>query len=334
MVGSKHRDLTMTTVPRQGLVLGALLIGFGLSAPHAAVGGTDQLAQQPGSKQLLCQEVAQTFNIKGSDLNTRERNFLLFDAAERGCTDLVPGLIEAGASITARDRFGNTPLLIAARMGHRKIVTYLLDQGSDVRHPNLAGSTALIRAVSSNRRRTAKLLLEAGADIDAVNSKGISALMAASFNGNDRLVTLLLDNSADPGLVDRTGKGALIYAAGKGFTAIAAMLLDAGVEANTRYGNALTALMWAAGHSNDVPVAEGVETVRLLLARGARIDDADNRGRTPLMIAAERGHAEIVAVLIEAGADPARRDKDGKSAADLARDEALRQRLADATAPQ
>ena len=96
---------------------------------------------------------------------------------------------------------------------------------------------------------------------------------------------------------------------------------------DARYGNALTALMWAAGHSNDVPAREGLETVELLLTRGAGVDLADDRGRTALMIAAQRGHAEVVARLLAAGADPAVRDHDGRTALDLASGSAVRQAL-------
>jgi ankyrin repeat protein len=101
--------------------------------------------------------------------------------------------------------------------------------------------------------------------------------------------------------VDATGKTAIVYAAAKGFPDVVDLLLESGVEVDARYGNGLTALMWAAGHSNEVPVGEGVETVELLLARGAGVDLADDRGRTALMIAAERGHAEIVASLLATG---------------------------------
>ena len=94
------------------------------------------------------------------------------------------------------------------------------------------------------------------------------------------------------------------------------------------YGNDLTALMWAAGHTNDTPAPDGLATVDLLLAAGAPVAPADNRGRTALMIAAERDHPEIVARLLAAGADPSARDRDGKTAADLAASAAVREALA------
>jgi ankyrin repeat protein len=104
-------------------------------------------------------------------------------------------------------------------------------------------------------------------------------------------------------------------------------LLDAGADANQRAGNDLTALMWAAGHSNDVPAPDALVTLNLLLERGAALDAADNRGRTALMTAATQGHAGIVARLLAAGADAALRDRQGKTARDLAADEQTRDAL-------
>ena len=153
----------------------------------------------------------------------------------------------------------------------------------------------------------------------AANKRGVTPLTAASFNGNDRLVAMLLDAGVEPGVIDTTGKSAMVYAAGRGYAGIVAVLLDTGIDVDRRYGNDLTVLMWAAGFSNDVPPVDGAETVRLLLARNASLDLADNRGRTALMTAAQRGHAGVVKQLLTAGADPSIVDKAGQTAADIAR---------------
>ena len=65
----------------------------------------------------------------------------------------------------------------------------------------------------------------------------------------------------------------------------------------------------------------------LLLERGARVDDRDNRGRTALMMAAESNHSTMVDFLLSKGADAAARDKEGKTAADLATRVAIKDRL-------
>jgi ankyrin repeat protein len=83
-----------------------------------------------------------------------------------------------------------------------------------------------------------------------------------------------------------------------------------------------------------VPLADGslplalaarlgfVEVLRALLAAGAAVDgrarEAGEGAPTPLMEAAAAGEEQAVALLLEAGADPALRDRDGLSAADHA----------------
>ncbi len=86
--------------------------------------------------------------------------------------------------------------------------------------------------------------------------------------------------------------------------------------------------MWAAGYTEEAGTADMDEIIKLLIERGARLDDRDNRGRTALMIAAAVGHAAAAELLISRGADTAARDKQGKSAGDLTSNEELRARLA------
>lgn len=308
---------------RAVLVCGAAAL-FGLGYP---VGPDIRTASAQDGNKHLCRDVAHAFGLVKAEPDARKLNFLLFDASSYGCVDLATQLVAAGASTTARDRTGNTALLIAARSGRNRVLAYLLDAGSDVDHANLAGSTALIRAATANRRKTVKLLLDARAAPDPANRQGITALIAASYTGNRRLVKMLLDADADPHKLDRSGKSAMVYAAGKGFTGIVGLLMRKGVKVNEAYGHGLTALMWAAGHSNEVPEAEGLETVRALIANGAALDLRDDRGRTALMIAAERSHPQIVAHLIEAGADLSLSDKSGKTAMDLASNPKVRDAL-------
>lgn len=63
---------------------------------------------------------------------------------------------------------------------------------------------------------------------------------------------------------------------------------------------------------------DGAAVRRLAAEAPERLDEAGPDGRTPLMLAAVIGAEEMVALLLELGADPARRDGEGRSAADLA----------------
>ena len=63
------------------------------------------------------------------------------------------------------------------------------------------------------------------------------------------------------------------------------------------------------------------DTVELLLARGANIGFRSSflqRGRTPLHIACEKGHVDLVRLLLDHGADAKCMDRDGYSPLQLA----------------
>ncbi|MGE4635998.1 MAG: ankyrin repeat domain-containing protein [Arenicellales bacterium] len=285
-----------------------------------STGSTAAVSGEPPA----CNDVRARFQIKQNQLNTRTLNFFLFDAADRGCISVAKELLSRGASIRARDQFGNTAVARAARHGEKQFLEFLLDQGAIVDPTNVRGSTPLLQAVTKNRRRTINLLLQHGANPNAVNKRKVTPLIAAAYNGNFLIVKLLLDAGANIGGVDATGKGALVYAAAKGFSRIVEILLDAGESVDSRYGYSLTALMWASGHTNEVPPSDGAKTVDLLLRRGADLIARDDRGRTALMIAAQRDHKHIVELLLDHGADRTMTDNEGKTAWDLATDPELR----------
>lgn len=280
------------------------------------------------ASKLSCERIQSDHIRARKPVDRRKLDEFLFDAARHGCTPLAKKFLGLGASTKARDRLGNTVLSVAARMGHRTTVKMLIEQGSDVNHRNLLGSSVLLRAVRQRRRAVMRLLLKHGVDARAANRRGVTPLIAAAFNGDIRSVKILLAAGARPEHQDATGKGAIVYAAARGFTPLVNLFLDAGLDVNKVYGNDLTVLMWAAGHSNDVPEDDGLATVRLLLDQGAQVDAADNRGRTALMIAAERGHAKIAQVLLQSGAKRSRRDKKGQTAYNLATNDKLRSILA------
>ncbi|MGH6923914.1 MAG: ankyrin repeat domain-containing protein, partial [Propylenella sp.] len=285
----------------------------------------------PDANQLACEWLSERIAEAESQINYPRLNEFFLRAADEGCIAIAVALMDRGASVLARDRFSNTALIKAARSGHANMVRLLVDRGSEIDHANLNGSTALATALARKRDPVVELLMSRGAKTARVDPHGITLLCTAAFNGEEAQVRRLLGEGADPAEADGTGKGPIVYAAGKGFAPIVKLLLDAGLDANATYAHNLTALMWAAGHANIVTTEAGLATVALLVERGAEIDRVDDRGRSALMIAAERGHAEIAAWLIGHGADPALADKGGKTASDLAATPAVRQALKAAT---
>ncbi len=284
---------------------------------------------RPAAADAACDDLARTWKITQSHRVEREINFHLFDASDLGCLSVVEQLLEAGASVRARDRAGNTPFILAAGKGHDEIIDLLLKMGADPRQTNLSGSNALIMAVTHNRRKTARRLLALGLDVNAADKRSTTSLLAAAYNGNQRMLDMLLEAGADSTTIDASGKSAIVYAAARGYLEIVERLFEQSekIDVNARYGNNLTALMWAAGHGNDVPAPDGLAVVEYLLAKGADPDLTDNRGRSALHIAAERGHTSIVKRLVKVGAVVDAEDRTGDTPLSLASNPAVRQIL-------
>jgi hypothetical protein len=79
----------------------------------------------------------------------------LFSAADGNCIGLATELLDDGASVDARDRFGARPLSHAARFGHLEMVDLLLARGAPTDARNLAGATALYFAAEGGHGRAA-----------------------------------------------------------------------------------------------------------------------------------------------------------------------------------
>jgi len=180
-------------------------------------------------------------------------------------------------------------------------------------------------------------------------------LGTACEEGNYEAVKLLLEHGANPNFripLGFSGIGA-VYATPKGRASrfsIIPLLLSYGASADDPWLNqsrphaafrevalakeetaeqsiALIELMTddPAGLKNAVgatplAICESPSVAQWLIACGADINEADIHGRTPLMHAATRNSQEMVACLLQCGADKNLTNKDGKSAYDLAVD--------------
>ena len=299
-----------------GALAGSMALAQGLSAEAAA-------AVSPA-----CREIARRFELVATDAGALELTAALFQASDAGCVPLALRLIDAGASLAARDRLGAAALTHAARAGRTELVDIFLARGAAIDARDLGGATALYAAAEAGQQSVATLLLAKGADANLPGRSEVTPLAVAAFRGTPRMVAELIADGAKPDALDATGKAPIVYAAARGFTAVVRTLLAAGVDAKRAYGNDLTALMWAAGYEDGYGEHDALDVIALLLDAGAPINATDNRGRTALMIAAERGHAAVVKALLARGADRDVKDKTGLRALELAANAEAREALA------
>jgi len=176
-----------------------------------------------------------------------------------------------------------------------------------VGQPELA---AILHALYRGRRSVAERLAAATPQLDIFD--------AAALGRAGRVRELL---GVDPGLaVARSPDGftALHYPAffgGASTVDAARALLEAGADVSARSQNDFWVLPLHSAASG-----AHAEIVELLLAAGAKADPRQRHGWTPLHAAAQNNDARSLEALLAAGADPALRNDDGKSAADVARD--------------
>jgi ankyrin repeat protein len=120
-------------------------------------------------------------------------------------------------------------------------------------------------------------------------------------------------DGADPDLRNKGGLTLLHLAAKEGRTEAARLLLDMGADADAKTETTgHTALHYAAHTKNPGMIA-------LLAARGATVDAEDQFKWTPLHMAAEHGVPEAAEALLEAGADPAKRNERGQTPYEIAK---------------
>jgi ankyrin repeat protein len=118
-----------------------------------------------------------------------------------------------------------------------------------------------------------------------------------------------LDRGADPNMPDMSGLAPLMHAIQNEWTEGCHILLEHGARPDAPVADRAFALHLAVIHRGDnIP-----DIVRLLLGHGAPVDAATPRlGHTPLAFAIRyNGRADVVQILLAAGADIDRPDNDG-----------------------
>ncbi len=228
----------------------------------------------------------------------------LMEAAADGDTAQVRKLLDEGADPDADTLKGRLPLSEAARGGHAEVVRLLLEHGAEP-HP-----VAMRGAAQMHNHEIMRLLIDAGYDVAAEGERvGTAALHHV---GDDPVAArILLDAGADPNAQNGSDQNPL-YAAVES-TEVTRLLLDAGADPNVIDSYLkITPLRWAAERGR-------VETARVLLEHGARVDLRIATRATSLQAAVDAGNQEMVRLLLEHGADPLA-TWHGRNAPDIARE--------------
>ena len=354
-------ELALTLAIQQGhLDLVNVLLKYGCDIRVAVSHGITPVlvsAAQSGSVAIV--NLLLSDNIH-ADVNAVDKAGIspLAEAAECGHLAIGRILLDNGADPNlSGHEDGMTALLLVAQAGNNEFATMLLqksDPPADIEAKDSIGSTSLMLAAQQGHATTIELLLRHNANPNAVDNDGTSALFFAAQEGFSKIVFALLDKGANPNVRDSHGAGPLLVAVQEGHYGIVEKLLEheyfddvsgemMKTDVDAARTDGITAIFTAAylgrdqelellieaganpnpptandgsikgeqpGMMEDTPlcgaIAKGhANVVRMLIAAGAVVNAPPRRSDnlTPFTLARATEHAEIIQILIEAGAN-------------------------------
>lgn len=214
--------------------------------------------------------------------------------SQREQEDVVKVLLKSGANVDMHTNGEVTALVAAIKAGKLGIVKILLDTDNNVNMSVGSFGSPLVAACTEGSLEMTKLLVEAGADLNTTDLVGHSALLmtAAHRESQLELFEYLIRQGADPFQGDKRGCNGLLYAARAKKSDFIKNILDHGINVNTTDHNGWSSLHWAVASTKD-----STEVVKLLLESGCNKSLRDKQGRTALDLATRFGRIEETAIL-------------------------------------
>ena len=200
-------------------------------------------------------------------------------------------LLEHGANVNARSETDRTAFLVAASYPRTvDVLRLLLDRGADIRAQDRASATALALAVRSADVDVVRFLVDRGLDLNALPAGS----RRAGFLRNDLPTTDYVMSKAPTPNQDLLGIAATWQPA-----KVVARWIELGADVNASLPQqyARTPLMNAVTSE-----AEGADTLKLLLEKGANPNAEMTEGERPLDWAIYKGDKAKIQVLEQYGA--------------------------------
>ena len=187
----------------------------------------------------------------------------------------------------------------------------------------------LLTAISQKNSELALSAIKRGAKVNVANSKGLPFLNIASYPGLERVVNAMIERGVNPHARDTTGGTAVLLASSQGYVSIVRALTDPDLGLHTELGDNGLVRFERKANVNDqdfvglTPLMMAVDgqhydVVNLLVDRGADLNLKAKNGFTALMMAVKGGDKNIVEYLLVKGADKSLKAESGKTALDFA----------------
>ncbi|XP_067650463.1 ankyrin repeat domain-containing protein 50-like [Haliotis asinina] len=270
-----------------------------------------------------------------------EGNTILDWACKGGHVDIVKRLVsEYSVDVNRKTKTGQTPLMTVALLGHRDMFDVLVSEGADVYQVDNDDFSILHWACRGGHVDMVKhIVAKYSADINRKAKRGEVPLMTAAYNGHSDVVDFLVNKGADVSQLDdndcnvlhwacrgghvgmvkhlvseytvdvngkaKMGKVPLMTAAYFGDRDVFDVLVSVGANVSQIDDNGDSILRWACAGGHVNMVKHLVSEYRLDVNRKGK------SGKTPLIIAAQRGWRNVFKVLVSGGASVSEVDDDG-----------------------
>ncbi|XP_044131117.1 receptor-interacting serine/threonine-protein kinase 4-like [Bufo gargarizans] len=247
-----------------------------------------------------------------AELVLEGRSSLLHLAVETGKEECAKMLLLYNASPNMTNVKGSTPLHIAAEKKLKGIVELLLSKKININAKDEDHFTALHFAAQNGDEVITRLLLEKNASLSEVDSKGRTPLHVACQHGQESIVRLFIRRGADINVPGLGNWVSLHYAAWQGHLNIVKLLAkQCKANLNCQTSDGRTPLHLAAQRGH-------YRVARILVELGCDVNIPNMQLKTPLHIAAETGHTSTARLLIHHGANISATTVEGYTALDLA----------------
>ena len=245
----------------------------------------------------------------------REGGTPLHHAVAGGHKDVVTLLLKEGCPVTTRDGNGVSVLHVAAHFGREELIEHLIDCGLDANIEDDDGRTPLHWAASEGQLESVRALLRLGGRraMTMITRDTGTPLHVAVRRGNKDIVLLLLSEGCPMSMTTNDGLTVLHIAAATGQVDMIEMLVGHGLDVNIQDDRGRTPLHVAACENQ-------LESTRTLIGLGGRRSmtvTGDGLG-TPLHLAAEEGHKDMMSLLLKEGCPTNVTDGNGLSVAHFA----------------
>ncbi|WP_042251350.1 ankyrin repeat domain-containing protein [Nitrospina gracilis] len=212
--------------------------------------------------------------------------------------ELIQLLIDFGAKVDVRDKYGHTPLYWARTLKKDDVVDLLMKNGS-----TSIPETEILRKENCESLKKVKAFYNSGGNIKARGIYGETALHLAAVYGNSEVVEWLIKQGLDVN-AQTWGKHTPLHRVAN--VKSAELLLEHGAEINQKDLWGFTPLTWAVFWNNEDVSGVSQELVKLFVNSGSDVNVAINADQSILeiakMISQQSGDTTVVDYLIAHGA--------------------------------